>query len=75
MVLHGCTVGLIVVGAAAMLSDAYGTKVEWIHQMIIDLMDPNNYNNNVYKDSYLDNMYRIVSLVFYSNVRGLSNQY
>ena len=30
-------------------------------QMIIDLMDPSNYNNNYYKDRFLGNMYRIVS--------------
>ena len=30
--------------------------------MIIDLMDPSNYNNNYYKDRFLGNMYRIVSL-------------
>ena len=30
-------------------------------QMIIDLMDPTNYNNNYYKDRFLGNMYRIVS--------------
>ena len=29
--------------------------------MIIDLMDPTNYNNNYYKDRFLGNMYRIVS--------------
>ena len=29
--------------------------------MIIDLMDPSNYNNNYYKDRFLGNMYRIVS--------------
>jgi len=50
-----------VVGAAAMFSDAFGTEEQWIHQMILDNMDPNNYNNNVFKESYLSTMYRIVS--------------
>ena len=30
-------------------------------QMIIDLMDPTNYNNQHYHDRFLSNMYRIVS--------------
>jgi hypothetical protein len=29
--------------------------------MIVDLMDPTNYNDNHYKDRFLANMYRIVS--------------
>jgi hypothetical protein len=58
--LHGATVVLLAVGSAAMLSDAFGTKEIWIHQMIISLIDPVNYNNNVYKDRFLGNMYRIV---------------
>ncbi len=58
--MHGLTVCLVVIGAAAMLTDAFGVEEEWIHQSIIDLMDPTNYNNNVYKDSYLGNMYSTV---------------
>ncbi len=60
MVFHGLTVCLVCIGSAAMLSDAFGVEEEWVHQMIIDLMDPTNYNNNVYKDSYLGNMYSMV---------------
>ena len=61
LVLHGLTVCLLVIGSAAMLSDAFGTSEEYVHQMVIDCMDPNNYNNNVYKDSFLGNLYSTVS--------------
>ena len=43
-----------------MLSDAFGTKVTWIHQMIIDIMNPQNNYANAYKDRFLGTMYRIV---------------
>ena len=57
---HGVTVCLCYVASAAMLGDAFGTEEKWIRQMVIDLMDPNSYNNNVYKDEFLGNMYRMV---------------
>jgi hypothetical protein len=46
-----------------MMSDAFTTKSEWIGRMILDLMDPIKYNNNMIKDSFLSNMFRIVSTV------------
>ena len=38
------------------MSDAFGTDEKYIHQLIIDMMDPNNYHNNMYKDSFLAHM-------------------
>ena len=39
-----------------MLSDAFGTDEKYIHQLIIDMMDPSHYHNNIYKDSFLAQM-------------------
>jgi len=35
-------------------------RPEWIGREILDLMDPSRYNFNAIKNSYLDNMFRIV---------------
>eukprot|EP00095_Tigriopus_kingsejongensis_P002204 maker-scaffold1312_size48844-snap-gene-0.8 protein:Tk02204 transcript:maker-scaffold1312_size48844-snap-gene-0.8-mRNA-1 annotation:"---NA---" len=59
-VFHGTTAVLIVLGSIAMLSDAFGTREDWLRGMIIDLMDPTNSNHMIYKESFLGNMYRIV---------------
>ena len=59
-VFKGTAVILIGVGSAAMLSDAFGTPVDYIHDLIIELIDPLNYINNAYKDRFLGNLYRIV---------------
>lgn len=60
-VFHGTAILLITVGSIAMMSDAFTTRTRWIEKMIIDLMDPSNYNNNSIKEAFLANMYRIVS--------------
>ena len=62
---HGVTIALIVTGSACLLSDAFGTRVQWIHQMIIDLMDPANNYNNYYKDVFLGTMAKTVGLKFF----------
>ncbi len=59
-VFHGACLVLFLVGCIAMLSDAFGTRQQWVHQMIIDLMDPTNYNNAHYHERFLASMYRIV---------------
>ena len=60
-VLHGVGACMLLLGCIAMMSNAYTTKSEWIYQMIIDMMDPSNYNNNYYKDAFLGRMYKIVN--------------
>lgn len=60
--IHGICIAFIVTGAGCMLSDAFGTKVIWIHRMIIDIMDPGNNFNGYYKDEFLGTMSRIVRL-------------
>ena len=35
--------------------------------MILEMIDPNNYNNNALKDEFLGNMYRIVRLFLSKN--------
>ena len=59
----GTEVILIIVGSAAMLSDAFGTPVDYIHDLTLEMMDPLNYINNEYKDRFLGNMYRIVGII------------
>ena len=49
-------VAIFFVSSSVRPTDGFGHA-----QMIIDLMDPSNYNNNYYKDRFLGNMYRIVS--------------
>ena len=43
-----------------MFADAFATKEIWLARMIIDMIDPTNYNNNSIKDEFLGNIYRIV---------------
>lgn len=43
-----------------MLTDAFSAREIWLARMIIDMIDPTNYNNNAIKDNFLGNMYRIV---------------
>ena len=59
-VLHGATIFLNLVGSIAMFADAFATKEIWLARMIIDMIDPTNYNNNSIKDEFLGNIYRIV---------------
>ncbi|XP_059079419.1 serine/arginine repetitive matrix protein 1-like [Tigriopus californicus] len=59
-VMHGTSAVLLFLGSIAMLSDAFGTREDWIRGMITDLMSPTNSNHNIYKDIFLGNMYRIV---------------
>lgn len=59
-VFHGTTILLLSVGAIAMISDAFATRENWIATMIIDMINPTNYNNNAVKDEFLGNMYRII---------------
>lgn len=71
--MHGTSAVLLCLGSIAMLSDAFGTREDWLHGMILDLMNPTNSNHYIYKDTFLGNMYRIVSIQANSELQSIAN--
>ena len=51
---------LLMIGSACMLTDALGTPVQYIINLILDLIKSDYSNNIAANEAFLDNLYRIV---------------
>ena len=54
---------LLVIGSACMLTDALGKPIQYITNIILELIITDYTNNVASNEHFLDNMYRIVSTV------------